>query len=64
MKPFWRADDDAAVARYLAEHGAVSRMDGDELVIEARQRGTAPTVAAGTRDGDLRCLRHPCRSAR
>lgn len=42
MKPFWRADDDAAVARYLAEHGAVSRMDGDELVIEAGNGALLP----------------------
>ena len=39
-RPFWT--DDNAESRYLAEHGAVSRFDGDELVIEAGNEALLP----------------------
>ncbi len=38
----WRGDDDNAAGRFLAEHGMVQRMDGDELVIEAGSEALLP----------------------
>ena len=38
----WRGPDDAAAARFLAEHGMVQRLDGDELVIEAGSEALLP----------------------
>ncbi len=38
----WRGPDDQAAARFLAEHGMVSRLAGDELVIEAGSEALLP----------------------
>ncbi len=38
----WRGPDDQAAARFLAEHGMVSGLDGDELVIEAGSEALLP----------------------
>ena len=38
----WRGPDDAAAARFLAEHGMVQRLDGDELVIEVGSEALLP----------------------
>ncbi len=38
----WRGPDDQAHARFLAEHGMVSGMDGDGLVIEAGSEALLP----------------------
>ncbi len=38
----WRGPDDAAAARFLAEHGMVSGLDGDEFVIEAGNGALLP----------------------
>lgn len=42
MKPFWTDPGDASERRFLAEHGTVGRMAGDELVIDAGNGALLP----------------------
>lgn len=42
MREFWSQDDDAAVARFRAEHGITSSFDGDDLTVNAGNEELLP----------------------